>query len=752
MYKIYIYILIFISLFQNSIAQDNFATFVPNALASGFGGSYITNIHDPAILFWNPGGMGFSTADKISINTNNSFSFNNICFTKFYAPYNSIGFGLSRIIDNNDFEDVATFSYSRRFTQYGGNINYGKINNNVDDFLSFGVGFLLRPAINRNSFYRINNSPTNLFFNPLLYNKFAFGVMIHNIPLSDTFSKHVIRIGSSFKLADWGPNFNITHHLIQGENSTHFGAGFNITPNFLFCAGTKNFNLRDLAFGGSSSFGKFSTDIIYSSKKEKISLSVIIQLTEKSTTIAKKYIEKGTEKIRVDNFHGALDDFEKSLAYNQNNKKIIYLNEALKKKIINDNKKVDSLLVQAIKFQNKKWYVSATITYKKILRLDKNNKKVIKNLYVLKPHIINYINSSYTKGVQYFKFKNWEKSKKTLEDILLINEHHKGAIKYLAKIDSVNSYLSKDYYYRGLGYYKQRHLLKAQNAFNRVIKLNPNHKEAKFYKNKIEDEIQSYSGIIQTLLNQAHHSKNKGNYQLASSKYNEILNINKDYTKASTQLNLLNIYINDIVKRKFKKAKKLFNGEKYRESQIELNDILSLQSNHKGAYTYINKIRELKKEQVNESYKLALQYFNNNNLNDAKKEIEKILLINPEHYKAIKLEEKISGFKRLDEMQSRAMRLFRNGAYIEAKKAFNLILEIDRNHLIAKSYIKECDIKINRIIAELFNSGMTFYTSGNYEAAIRDWNRILNIEPHHQSTIEYKKRAQERFDALKKLK
>ncbi|MBD3288256.1 tetratricopeptide repeat protein, partial [candidate division KSB1 bacterium] len=105
----------------------------------------------------------------------------------------------------------------------------------------------------------------------------------------------------------------------------------------------------------------------------------------------------------------------------------------------------------------------------------------------------------------------------------------------------------------------------------------------------------------------------------------------------------------------------------------------------------------------------------------------------------------------IEELQDRGMKLFNNGEYHRALDLFEQILEKDNNHVIAKSYVDECKTKLNKKIAEFFNSGMRLYTSGNYEGAIAEWNRILALDPNHESAIEYKNRAIERLEALEQL-
>ena len=79
-------------------------------------------------------------------------------------------------MNDSNMVDVASFGYSNRITRFlsvGGNINFGSTERNSKEFTTFGIGCLVKPAINRNSYYQIGLSKLNLFINPILYNEYA---------------------------------------------------------------------------------------------------------------------------------------------------------------------------------------------------------------------------------------------------------------------------------------------------------------------------------------------------------------------------------------------------------------------------------------------------------------------------------------------------------------------------------------------------------------------------------------------------
>ncbi|MBN2009394.1 tetratricopeptide repeat protein [candidate division KSB1 bacterium] len=735
-------------------AQDEFASFTPDVLATGLGGSLVSLPDYASTLLWNPGAMAFTTTDQILITSHQPFTINNLSVTKFFAPCQTIGFGLSQIIVNNQLIKIGTLGYGRRLTRYfsiGGNLNYGNNNETNEDFTTCGIGMMLRPALNQTSFYRTDHDFADLFFSPALYEKFALGFSVHNMPLGNSGSKHNIRIGAAFKFSQWGPYFHLAYHKFHDAKTIHTGMGFRFSPGFQFVMGTTDFNLKDIAFGGSFAFAKLSTDLIYSSRSQKVSFTLGFAISPSASVQAQRHKEKAIQMIRDERFRGALKEFEKSLSYNQNNEQIIYFTKALEKKIYDEDIKIDSLYNQATTFQQKNWNVSAVLTLKEILGVNRYNERAIRQLRTLRPFIVNYISKLYENGISAYRQHDFNKSRDIFQDILQINERHEGALRYLSKIDSANSHLTEEYYYQGIGYYRKRHYDKATRAFAHVLELNPTHNEARLYMERINREMSAQKPVIKSLLSEALQNEREGNYQLASQKYQEILNINRDNEKAETQLKLIESYINNLVKRKFQQAKKLFQEGNYEAARAMFTEILSMSPNDQPSLAYIDQLNGIQSVTIDSTLQSAYQLFGEKRYNDALIACDKALLLNSDHEQAKQLKQQILEHLDTDNMQIRALQMFRNGDYANARQLFRQILERDPNNLIANSYVTECNSKINKRIAELFNSGMTFYTSGNYEAAIRDWDRILEIEPDNQSALDYKKRAEERLEALNQL-
>lgn len=750
---IFLSILTFVSPY--TIAQTEYSTFSPDILANSFGGSLVTYTHNPAIVFWNPGGLAFTVEDRVLVNFNNSSDLNFFAFSKFIPPKNSIGFSYSKLFLPSSIMEVSTGAVSRRLNDFlsaGAALNFGRYRHNDVKFISSTLGLMVKPSINRFSYNNDTFSLKNLLINPVLYDKFAFGLVFHNIPMDNNRYKHQVRIGGSFKLMEWGPMVNLAYNIQEHKDASHIGIGTNVTSNFFFYAGSTNFDINHLSFGGSINYDLFSVNVGYYARTEKISFSFSVLLNRSSNYLSKQYADSGTRKIKETDFRGAYSDYIKSLSYQKDNKTLIYLSHVLKDRIAQEDAKIDSLIAKATKFEERRWYVNATLTYQQVLKINPYNSKAINSIRSLKPKCSEHINKLFVTGTQLFKTDDLEKAKFAFNEILQIDATHTGAIKYLAKIDSVNSYLSKEYYYRGVGYYKQRNLNKAISAFRRVSELNPNDTEAVNQLQKITNEIETNKQRIAKLYDEAHNLRKNNNHYQASQKYREIIDFNKDEDQAVKQNEVLQSMMNNMIESKFQHAVSLYNRGDYPGAQNLFREVLETLPNHRQSRNYLTLIRDKSSESVEQRYQEALQYYNEKRWDDALAITREIIERYPDHAEALQLNNMLMSQIYISNQEKIGLENFNQGNYQEAYKIFNQILDLNPDNIIARTYKTECESKLNKKISELFRKGMEFYTNGKYELAIQEWDRVLAIDPNYASALDYKRRAEEMLKAIKELK
>lgn len=106
--------------------------------------------------------------------------------------------------------------------------------------------------------------------------------------------------------------------------------------------------------------------------------------------------------------------------------------------------------------------------------------------------------------------------------------------------------------------------------------------------------------------------------------------------------------------------------------------------------------------------------------------------------------------------QSEAQRLIIEGkAYRKAgdlKRAitsFERALEADPGNAEAAKNLKDAQRELEKLITSHLNKGIEYFTQDALEDAIREWDKVLELDPANEEALKNKERAQKRLDALK---
>jgi tetratricopeptide (TPR) repeat protein len=80
------------------------------------------------------------------------------------------------------------------------------------------------------------------------------------------------------------------------------------------------------------------------------------------------------------------------------------------------------------------------------------------------------------------------------------------------------------------------------------------------------------------------------------------------------------------------------------------------------------------------------------------------------------------------------------------------ILQKDAGNKEARTYLEKARDALKEDLDRLFKRGLQFYIKEDYKSAISEWDKVLMIQPSNSSTLEYRKRAEEKLKALEQFK
>jgi tetratricopeptide (TPR) repeat protein len=165
----------------------------------------------------------------------------------------------------------------------------------------------------------------------------------------------------------------------------------------------------------------------------------------------------------------------------------------------------------------------------------------------------------------------------------------------------------------------------------------------------------------------------------------------------------------------------------------------------------ITGLRSLAQENIRSLLNRATVYFERNQLDEAEREYEKVLATEPRNTRARQGIAAIRA-RRTDDLLERGKNLAANNSHMDALRVFLQVLDRDPRHREANELLDRTRQILKPEVETFFRIGLQLYTRENYKLAIEEWDKGLLIDPNHQGTVEYRKRADEKLKALERLK
>ncbi|MFH1353233.1 MAG: PorV/PorQ family protein [bacterium] len=224
----------------------------------------------------------------------------------------------------------------------------------------------------------------------------------------------------------------------------------------------------------------------------------------------------------------------------------------------------------------------------------------------------------------------------------------------------------------------------------------------------------------------------------------------------------------------FEKAKKFFDSGKMIDAKTAFETVLSLDPENKKAPGYIEKINgaleEARSQMADDLFTQGSAYYDKKMYEEAIKNWEKTLEINPQHKeakrylelarkkseedKAKKEEDKKQ--KELEHYYNKGVSMFKKEQWGQAQAAFQWVFKTEPQYKEAKEYLGKIETELNNLAEknkseaqELYTQGLRAYTSKKLKKAIELWEKAVELDPSHTKANTSLKRAKEE---LKKRK
>ena len=452
----------------------------------------------------------------------------------------------------------------------------------------------------------------------------------------------------------------------------------------------------------------------------KISYDLCNEIINKQQ-VATNLVQEADKYLKEEEYAKAVGVYKLALLLQPDNENIkIKIIEAQKAEAeYNKNLELMLHLQAAREYHNKEQYFEAIQEWSKALMIDPNNieaqEGLKKDQELLKlQQLKEKINELIAKGIEKYMNQEYDNAKNIFLEVLKLDPNNATAKDYLNKIEEALSKLdqlksieneSEKHFIIGLNYFNNQLYEKALSEFDIALDINPNHQKALEYKNKTLEILQKLkekeNEKVQKLLSEGIYNYKIGEYSIAVEKFNQVLNIDPE---------------NEYAKEYLKLALQALQLQKDAEVTEDSPYYIIIKNLENEGVKYLNK----------KNYQLALHFFQQiKDLFPLNKLANKYIL------KIMYETDKINTKNILDKHFEEGKTAYNNKNYLKALYEFELVKEIEPNYPEIDNYIKlsKNPPSVNeKEISKHYNMGLYYYSQNNYEEAIKEWKKCIELD------------------------
>ncbi|MBI4428499.1 MAG: tetratricopeptide repeat protein [Ignavibacteriales bacterium] len=303
------------------------------------------------------------------------------------------------------------------------------------------------------------------------------------------------------------------------------------------------------------------------------------------------------------------------------------------------------------------------------------------------------------------------------------------------------------YFELGVQAYNEERFSEARQMLLRALQYDESFFPARSLAEKASSSLQESSARN---LEEGKNSESKGNDVESERLYAQVIKMDPHNEEAQSLWAGVRARNQAYIRRLIATGDSLMEKKNYEQAQRVYEQALEIDPENETISPRLEDVAVLLKFSAQANLTRAKSYLDRNLLDDAQREFEHILAADPKNTQARAGLETIR-VRRLNEIVERGKSAFNEGKYFEALSIFSEVLQRDDKHREAKTHFDKTRVALQPELDKYFKTGLQFYVKENYRAALESWEKALIIQPQHQATLEYYKRAQEKQKAIEKL-
>ena len=256
---------------------------------------------------------------------------------------------------------------------------------------------------------------------------------------------------------------------------------------------------------------------------------------------------------------------------------------------------------------------------------------------------------------------------------------------------------------------------------------------------------------VTALLQEAQTAEKESDFAAAMRAYTEILKMNPSESAIASRSESVGQKLRAYIGQLLGSGDSLLARREVSRARRLYEQVLEFDPDNDTASARIDQLENLSKENVRVMLARARSLQNRNRLDEAQKEYERILEVEPKNSQAKAGLNAIRN-RHINDQVEQAKTAFNEKKYFDALTMFADILQKDAANKEARAYLEKTRDALKADIDRLFKKGLQFYIKEDYKSAISEWDMVLLIQPSDSSTIQYRRRAEEKMKALEQFK
>lgn len=714
-------------------------------------GPHSSGLADPLAILWNPTALAALRDTQLQLSSKDAYSLHFLGLASHVPLAGTFAVSVSRLPGDSTSLKRTSLGWAKhlgRRLSAGFSLHHSRWQG--DDFVTGTLGVQVHskvPGSLTDAF-----PPTAQFFNlPAMPHRYALGFHVQEMRFGRRMFATTYDLGAGVRLGSSGPSFFASVDFRDHERHMHVGMSVPILSRLMFNAGIADFRSDQAAVGATLLASSHNFDIAYSFDDARLLLGFGFRLSAPPATLARSYLERGSALARRGDYRKAFEEMRRYLVFEPDNMPTLQVTKMLADRIEKEDLQILALRRQAEEFEGKRWYISATLNYLRILQLDKNNAHARKRLRMIEPKVDIYINQMFRLGVQAFDENNLAAARRAFENILLVRKDHAEAQSYMQRLLEMQEREAKEHFLRGLGYYSQKNYSKSIEAFQQALALNGDYADAQQYLEKAQTEKLEQDAQVAGLLEESRRLAQRREFVAAYQRYQEALALDPNNTTAIEQSRQLEDKVKAYVIEKLQAGEKAFQRGSYEQAAEAFRQVLALSPRDETAQNYLQRINQQNRQRSDEIYRRGLEYFGAKDYDRALTAFEEALAVDRKHALARQKRQETLSQIGIAQLLERGKAFYQQNQFMQAMEVFNQVLEKDPGNAVSLRYIEDCQNQLNSQVEKYFNEGMQYYAAEDYREAIKMWDRALQINPDHTQSQTYKRQALVRLQALERL-